>query len=324
MNFKVVPYQSSYHSLWNEFVAKAKNATFLFHRDFMEYHNDRFDDFSLMVYKEEVLIAVLPANKNEVGVYSHQGLTYGGIVVKNGIRMPDFTAAFRAILIYLNSFGIQELVIKEIPLFYTEQFSDEMKYLAFIMKAEVIRKDICSVIRLDRPFTVSKSVKRDVNNAQRRGLEIEREGDVDVFWENILEPNLMSKFGKKPVHSVEEIQLLKKRFPNNIFQFNVLEDQKVIAGTTVFVTNRVVHAQYISIDHEVEKTGVLDFLYSALMEEYSDDKEYFDFGISNENEGRNINQGLLFWKEKFGAQIVVQEFIKFDCNNYPLLDTIFI
>lgn len=324
MNFKVVPYQSSYHSLWNEFVAKAKNATFLFHRDFMEYHNDQFDDFSLMVYKEEVLIAVLPANKNEVGVYSHQGLTYGGIVVKNGIRMPDFTAVFRAILIYLNSYGIQELVIKEIPLFYTEQFSDEMKYLAFIMNAEVIRKDICSVIRLDRPFTVSKSVKRDVNNAQRRGLEIEREGDVDVFWKNILEPNLMRKFGKKPVHSVEEIQLLKKRFPNNIFQFNVLEDQKVIAGTTVFVTDRVVHAQYISIDHEVKKTGVLDFLYSALMEEYSDDKEYFDFGISNENEGRNINQGLLFWKEKFGAQIVVQEFIKFDCNNYPLLDTIFI
>ncbi len=324
MIFKVVPYQSSYHSLWNEFVAKAKNATFLFDRDFMEYHNDRFDDFSLMVYKEEVLIAVLPANKNEVGVYSHQGLTYGGIVVKNGIRMPDFTAAFRAILVYLNSQGIQELMIKEIPSFYTEQFSDEMKYLAFIMKAEVIRKDVCSVIRLDRPFAVSKSVKRDINNAQRRGLEIEREGDMDVFWKNILEPNLMRKFGKKPVHSIEEIQLLKKRFPNNIFQFNVLEDQKVIAGTTLFVTNRVVHAQYISIDHEVETTGILDFLYSALIEEYSNDKLYFDFGISNEKEGRNINQGLLFWKEKFGAQIVVQEFIKFDCNNYHLLDTIFI
>ena len=324
MIFKVVPYQSSYHSLWNEFVAKAKNATFLFDRDFMEYHNDRFDDFSLMVYKDEMLIAVLPANKNEVGVYSHQGLTYGGIVVKNGIRMPDFTAAFRAILVYLNSQAIQELMIKEIPSFYTEQFSDEMKYLAFIMKAEVIRKDVCSVIRLDRPFAVSKSVKRDINNAQRRGLEIEREGDMDVFWKNILEPNLMRKFGKKPVHSIEEIQLLKKRFPNNIFQFNVLEDQRVIAGTTLFVTNRVVHAQYISIDHEVEKTGVLDFLYSALMEEYSNDKLYFDFGISNENEGRNINQGLLFWKEKFGAQIVVQEFIKFDCNNYHLLDTIFI
>lgn len=324
MIFKVVPYQSSYHSLWNEFVAKAKNATFLFDRDFMEYHNDRFDDFSLMVYKDEVLIAVLPANKNGVGVYSHHGLTYGGIVVKNGIRMPDFTAAFKAILVYLNSQGIQELMIKEIPSFYTEQFSDEIKYLAFIMNAEVIRKDVCSVIRLDRPFTLSKSVKRDINSTRKRELEIEREGNMDIFWKNILEPNLMRKFGKKPVHSIEEIQLLKKRFPNNIFQFNVLEDQKVIAGTTLFVTNQVVHAQYISIDHVVEKTGVLDFLYSALIEEYSNDKLYFDFGISNENEGRNINQGLLFWKEKFGAQIVVQEFIKFDCNNYHLLDTIFI
>ncbi|MFT7252078.1 MAG: hypothetical protein ACI9FW_001834, partial [Flavobacterium sp.] len=31
-------YTPDYYPLWNEFVAKAKNATFLFHRDFMEYH----------------------------------------------------------------------------------------------------------------------------------------------------------------------------------------------------------------------------------------------------------------------------------------------
>ena len=47
--------------LWNEFVASAKNATFLFHRDFMDYHSDRFTDFSVLVFKDDALYALLPA-----------------------------------------------------------------------------------------------------------------------------------------------------------------------------------------------------------------------------------------------------------------------
>ena len=34
--------------LWDGFVALSKNATFLHYRDYMDYHSDRFSDFSLM------------------------------------------------------------------------------------------------------------------------------------------------------------------------------------------------------------------------------------------------------------------------------------
>ena len=33
---------------WNEFLGRAKNPLFMFHRDYMAYHNDRFTDHSLM------------------------------------------------------------------------------------------------------------------------------------------------------------------------------------------------------------------------------------------------------------------------------------
>ena len=56
---------------WDRFCYTAKNATFLFQRDFMDYHSDRFTDHSLMMYKDEELIAVLPANIKDRTVYSH-------------------------------------------------------------------------------------------------------------------------------------------------------------------------------------------------------------------------------------------------------------
>ena len=38
-------YKDSYKDDWNNFVDSAKNSTFLFNRDFMDYHSDRFEDF---------------------------------------------------------------------------------------------------------------------------------------------------------------------------------------------------------------------------------------------------------------------------------------
>ena len=87
-SFTIRKYQSSDYSLWNEFVANAKNATFLFHRDFMEYHSDRFEDFSLLVFDEKnTLKAILPANRVQDVLHSHQGLTYGGLIFNQNSKM---------------------------------------------------------------------------------------------------------------------------------------------------------------------------------------------------------------------------------------------
>ena len=73
--------------LWNEFVASAKNATFLFNRNFMDYHKDRFEDYSLLCFKKDRLIAILPANIVGSTLYSHQGLTYGGLVLQESTKL---------------------------------------------------------------------------------------------------------------------------------------------------------------------------------------------------------------------------------------------
>ena len=96
----IVRYNVSNYRAWNQFVAKAKNATFLFQRDFMDYHNNRFQDFSLLVYKKNKLIAVLPANALGNEIYSHQGLTYGGLILQKEIKFEKVLAIFEELLKY--------------------------------------------------------------------------------------------------------------------------------------------------------------------------------------------------------------------------------
>ena len=55
-------FETSYKDHWDNFLKDAKNATFIFRRDFMEYHKDKFDDHSLLIFQEEDLVALLPAN----------------------------------------------------------------------------------------------------------------------------------------------------------------------------------------------------------------------------------------------------------------------
>ena len=68
----VIPYSVYYREVWNDFVARSKNGTFLLHRDFMDYHADRFFDCSLLIYEGDMQVdapkgvdglkALFPAN----------------------------------------------------------------------------------------------------------------------------------------------------------------------------------------------------------------------------------------------------------------------
>ena len=322
-SYTIRKYQSSDYSLWNEFVANAKNATFLFHRDFLEYHQDRFEDFSLLIFDEKNLLkAILPANRVGENLYSHQGLTYGGLVLQQKSKFQEVIGMMKTILQFLQNQHIVSLQLKQLPTIYHESPSDEMEYLSFILNAKLCRRDCLSVINLETDFEFSSSRAEGIKRGTDLELEWKEEQDFTSFWNEILIPNLDQKFKTKPVHSLEEITFLKSKFPNNIRQFNVYKQGKIIAGTTVFESDFVSHSQYISADDSKNTTGSLDFLHNRLITYTFLNKKYFDFGISNENQGKNINNGLLFWKEGFGARTVIQNFYEIETKNYSLLENV--
>lgn len=318
--YQIRIYQSSDFALWNAFVGKAKNATFLFHRHFMEYHKDRFEDFSLLVFDGEKVVAVLPANRVGDAVYSHQGLTYGGLVLPEKVKLSETIAMMKSVLQFLNENQIKTLQLKVIPSIYNSYFSDEIEHIMFLLKAKTVRKDVLSVIDLTTPFFITKTRKESINRGKKNNLVIKEESNFELFWNQILIPNLKQKHQAKPVHSIEEITKLQQHFPKNIRHFNVYHNDEIVAGTTVFITDKVTHPQYISGNEKKNELGSIDYLYHYLITEVFADKNYFDFGPSHEENGMKINEGILFWKESFGAKTTIQSYYEVVTANYNLLD----
>lgn len=320
--YVVEKYHPPYKEDWDDFVIHSKNATFLFQRDFMEYHHARFEDFSLMIYRNQSLVALLPAHKVGNALHSHQGLTYGGLVLAKNTRFEVTLHSFTALLEFLCAQGIITLYIKEIPAIYCLVPSNELSYFAFVLKAQLYRRDVLSVIENQYKQKYSKSRREGIKRGENRALEVLNDDAFELFWNQILKPNLKHKHGVAPVHSLDEILYLKRLFPENIKQYNVYHDGQIVAGTTVFETRRVAHCQYISGNSDKNNLGSLDILHAHLIDEVYANKDYFDFGSSNDDNGQTINKGLQFWKEGFGARSVVQDFYKFDTKNYVQLKNV--
>lgn len=321
-NYTVKLYQETDYEKWNDFIGQAKNATFLFHRDFMEYHKDRFEDFSLLVYESEKLVSVLPANRVNDVVYSHQGLTYGGLVYGEKIKLVSIIEIFKKILIFLKENVITKLHLKTLPSIYHLKPAEETQYALFLAEAKLVRRDSLSVLDLSRENKISKIRKRGIQKAIFNKLIIKEEGSLDGFWNEILIPNLDKKHKASPVHTLEEINYLKSIFPDNIRQFNVYHNDKIVAGTTVFESKNVAHCQYISKNENQGNLGSLDSLFEFLIKEAFAEKHFFDFGISNESQGRKLNEGLSYWKESFGSSTIVHDFYEVETINSGLLNNI--
>lgn len=314
-DYTIIKYQDTQREQWDSFVENAKNATFLFQRGFMDYHSDRFQDHSLMVFYKEKLIAVLPANIKDQTVHSHQGLSYGGLVVSKTITFEQTAKAFGLVLKYLEDAGIETLNLKLLPSIYNVLPSDEMEYLLFILGAKLTRRDISSSVFYEERLKIESSNRiRGIKRGIKNNLEVREETDFQSFWNEVLVPNLQEAHNQNPVHSIEEITLLHSRFLNSIKQFNVYKDGVIVAGTTIFETPLVAHAQYISANESGRKLGALDFLFDFLIDHFSD-KRYFDFGISNEAQGQKVNKGLLHWKESFGGRSIAHHFYEVKIAN---------
>lgn len=322
--YTIEKYGPHYVKQWNDFVAQSKNGTFLFHRDFMEYHANRFTDHSLLIFNGQKLVALLPANRAGDTVYSHQGLTYGGLVLSNKTKLSEVVNILKQLLQCLNNQGFNAINIKGIPHIYHKLPAEEMEYALFIANAKLVRRDSLSVHDVNAGLSFSKDRKQCIRRGENNGLVIVEEPEFKLFWDKILIPNLNLKHGAAPVHTLDEIVMLHQKFPKNIRHFNVYHNNVIVAGTTVFVTDTVAHPQYISGNEDKNQLGSLDYLYANLITSVFADKKYFDFGISNEQQGRKLNEGLVFWKESFGARTITQDFYEVPTANYSLMDEVLI
>lgn len=305
-------YRREEKELWNSFVSKARNATFLFDRNYMDYHADRFDDNSFMFYHKGKLKAVLPANVAGDTLYSHQGLTYGGLLLDKKATVEDVLECFDSLNSWLRENGISKVVYKALPWIYQQYPSEEDLYaLTWKCKAQLISRDISSSIVIDNKLKFAESRKSGIRKALSLNIEVGESHDVDGFW-HVLEDNLGNRYNAKPVHTASEMKLLMSRFPNNIRLYVAKMNGEIVGGTLIYVTPQVVHTQYISASVEGKKHGALDLLFDYIINKVYANCRYFDFGKSTEQGGAYLNEPLIFQKEGFGGRGVCYDWYQWE------------
>ena len=305
-------YRREDKELWNFFVSKARNATFLFDRNYMDYHADRFDDNSFMFYHKGKLKAVLPANVAGDTIYSHQGLTYGGLLLDKKATVEDVLECFDSLNSWLRENGISKVVYKALPWIYQQYPSEEDLYaLTWKCKAQLISRDISSSIVIDNKLKFAESRKSGIRKALSLNIEVDESNDVDGFW-HVLEDNLGNRYNAKPVHTSSEMKLLMSRFPNNIKLYVAKMNGEIVGGTLIYVTPQVVHTQYISASVEGKKHGALDLLFDYIINKVYANCRYFDFGKSTEQGGAYLNEPLIFQKEGFGGRGVCYDWYQWE------------
>lgn len=299
---EIIRYSPQHKDEWNAFVAQSKNGTFLFDRGYMDYHADCFADCSLMAYRDGRLYALLPANVADGTLFSHRGLTYGGLVTGNDATAAATVELLRELNAWLRAEGIGRVVYKAVPWIYHRIPAEEDLYAIFReCNARLTAREISSAIMMEHRLKWSTLRRRCANKAGRNGVEVQRSDDLPAFW-HVLDDNLTNKYGVHPVHTLDEMELLKSRFPDNIILYTARKDGVTLAGTVLYITHQTVHAQYISASPEGKQLGALDAIYDRILNHDLTDCRYFDFGKSTEDQGHYLNESLIYQKEGFGAR----------------------
>ena len=296
---------------WDEFVDRSKQGTFLFYRDFMDYHEHRFQDHSLLVRENGRLVAMLPANVDGDVLTSHAGLTYGGFVTDDQMKTSLMLEVLDCVIDHLLKLGIHKLIYKAVPYIYHTLPADEDVYALFRFGARLYRRDMTTVAMPTNRLDFQARRMRGIKRAEKAKITCRQFDDYGRFWE-ILKENLWTIHKLIPVHSLDEIRLLQSRFPRNIKLFGSFQDDEMVAGVVIFETHKVAHAQYTATSEKGRSCGALDLLFKVLLDKWYNGITYFDFGVSTEDGGHYLNEGLTDFKEGFGGRAVVCDFYEIE------------
>lgn len=307
---RIERYTAEYKDAWDAFVKESKNGTFLFLRDYMDYHSDRFPDFSLLFYEDSgELIALLPATRthpNASLITSHAGLTYGGLIMNAECTAVKVCQIFELLLSYLRERQILTLTYKAIPHIYHRLPAEEDLFaLTQVCKAPIVCRKASAVIDLQHPLPFHKHRQYHIRAALRKGMTICASTDFAAYWP-ILSETLQRKYGAQPVHTLSEIEMLHRRFPDNIHLWLTQLDGQTLSGAALFVTDTCVHAQYICSSLQGNKLHANEVMIDHILHHYAH-LRYFDFGTSADEGPYGLNETLMEAKESYGCRTVVYD-----------------
>ncbi len=313
---RVVPFAPEYAQLWDDFVWQSNNGTLFHTRAFLAYHPlGRFQDDSLLFFKEGKLLAVLPAATRAGDVSrilrSHPGASFGSFVTGFNLSLRDAERLVTHFLAYCHEHGYVGAELTLPPQIYLTRPSNYIDFILYQHGFRYRKREVSSVVPLDVPAErvielFSPESRRAVRRAQKLGVQIGESDDFPAFYE-ILKKNLKLRHNVQPAHSLDELLKLRQMFPERIRLFAAHAESEMIAGIVIFVCNpRVALAFYISHREAFQRyRGVNLLFHEVFCWCIARGLRFLDFGIFTVN--MQPNWGLGRFKESFGAQGVFRD-----------------
>lgn len=304
--FYIKKYTSEDLSRWNKFANECIQQHFFFQRNFMEYHKDRFEDYSLIIEDQNRnIIALFPASLYNNIITSHAGLTFGGLLYRHKTFVQSVIDLLLSIELYFKEKGIQKLIYKTVPFIYKLEQGEEEAYALFKNNWKLFRRDFSTIVKNNIPYNPDRSRRKNNNIAIKNNVDIKESDDYAVFW-NILNQNLLKRHNVAPTHSLEELLLLANRFPHNIKLIGGYKDDEMLGGAVIFLTPNVCKIQYSVNSEKGRVFKVLDAIFTFIIQQNKLD--YIDFGHSCEDNGKILNVGLSKFKTQFSGEGLVNDF----------------
>jgi hypothetical protein len=301
---RIDAYTPADRTVWDRFVRDSKNATFLFYRDYMDYHADRFPDASYLIHDGSTPVALLPATRRTPDTLeSHAGLTYGGILCTDAMHTDRMVEIFGRLRDTLGRAGIRHWHYKAIPHIYHRRPAEEDSYALFRHGARLQRREVSASINLRLDEMPGKK-RGGSRRAREHGLRMRDTADCRALM-RVIDDNLVQRHRCHAVHTADEMNGLRARLPRHIFFHElVTAGTEVVGGAVVYLANRVAHAQYLCVTDSARRQRGMDLIIDALIACYRPVAEWFDFGISTEQGGQSLNVPLMRHKEEYGASAV--------------------
>ncbi len=314
MSLTLTKYSSDYEQVWDDFlIEKSINSTFLHSRKFYKHNelNDK-DDCSFLLYDGNKLIALFPANlyeKNEIKIlHSYLRSTYGGLVICDETTTLDLIDILTLLEDEAKLLGVDEIIIRPTFSIYNSGLVGSIDYALWKKGYGIKYREVEFAIELDKHPMYASSCKRSTAAAYKKGIVVKESDDIETYW-GILSSNLKERYGVAPVHSISQIRQLQRLTGSQVKLFAAYLEGIMIGGILIFIANRyVVHAQYIASDSRYQEYRPLNATIDSIsIWAKNAGYKYFNLGMATEPGGIIVNDGLMRFKEGFGARGVLRE-----------------
>lgn len=272
----------------------------------MEYHKDRFADHSIIFFQKNNIIAILPASSTKDILFSHGGLTFGGLIYTAKLGANHMIEILHELVCYMQDKGFSKIIYKPSPYIFHALPAQEDLYALHGLGAKFSKRELSTALSFENPIKFAKGKREGIKKALHNNLTIKESSDFDTLF-SIGKKIMRERHNLTPVHTGSEMRYLHEAFPENIKMYLACKRDEVFAGTIIFDHGKTVHTQYMYNTELGMECGALDFLISHVISFFEGSKKFLSFGISTEKNGEKLNTGLQRQKEMFGGRSILHD-----------------